>query len=502
MKWFEMECHKVLDELKVDSASGLSREEAEKRLVTSGFNKISETPPASLFSLFIAQLKNGLIYVLLAAVIVTLIIGEYMDALIILLVVMLNATIGVVQANKAEQAIAALKQMTAGKAMVRRGGKVEEISTEKLVPGDIVLLEPGRLVPADLRLTNSINLQIDESALTGESVPTVKQIQPMEESLNPGVGDLTNMAFMSTIVTFGRGEGVVVGTGMETEIGNIADMLHEHKDTLTPLQKRLEELGRTLGLLAMAICGLILVVSLIQRRDFFDMFLTAISLAVAAIPEGLPAIVAIVLALGVTRMSKANAIVRKLPAVETLGSVSIVCTDKTGTLTQNRMKVTHYYIDGQLKRMPEENRTLDNTDENDLLQSSGTEQMMMKTLILCADATLENDQETGDPTEIAGLAWAKRYGVHWKDLVKQYERVAEKPFDSERKLMSTLNRDQEGYMVHTKGAVDQLFNITTHVMMGNEVVPLTPALKENYSQIGEQLSADALRVLGQHTKIQ
>ena len=496
MNWFSMDWHQVLEQLEVDSASGLSQEEAEKRLLASGPNKISEKPPTSLLSLFIAQLRSGLIYVLLAAVIVTFIIGEYMDAVIILLVVVLNATIGVVQANKAEQAIAALKQMTAGKALVRRNGQVEEINTEKLVPGDMVLLEPGRLVPADLRLTDGITLQIDESALTGESVPTEKQVQSIEEALNPGVGDLTNMAFMSTTVTYGRGEGVVVGTGMETEIGKIADMLHEHEEPLTPLQKRLEELGRTLGLLAVAICGLILVVSLMQGRDLFDMFLTAISLAVAAIPEGLPAIVAIVLALGVTRMSKANAIIRKLPAVETLGSVSIVCTDKTGTLTQNRMTVTHHYIDGQLKKMPEGNPFVANTDEHELLQPSDTEQMMMKTLVLCADATLENDKETGDPTEIAGLSWARRYGVHWKDLVRQHERVAEKPFDSERKLMSTLNRDQDGYMVHTKGAVDHLLNMTTHVMMGNEVVPLTPALKENYIQMVEQLSADALRVLG------
>ena len=496
MKWFSVDWYHALEQLKVESASGVSQEEAEKRLLISGPNKISEKPPASLLSLFLTQLKSGLIYVLLAAVIVTFIIGEYMDAVIILMVVALNATIGVVQANKAEQAIAALKQMTAGKALVRRNGQVEEINAEKLVPGDIVLLEPGRLVPADLRLTNSVNLQIDESALTGESVPTEKQVQPIEDSLNPGVGDLTNMAFMSTTVSYGRGEGVVVGTGMDTEIGKIADMLDEHKETLTPLQKRLEELGRTLGLLAVGICGLILVVSMIQGRDFFDMFLTAISLAVAAIPEGLPAIVAIVLALGVTRMSKANAIVRKLPAVETLGSVSIVCTDKTGTLTQNRMTITHHYIDGHLKKMPEAGVMVTNTDEDELLQSSDTEQMMMKTLVLCADATLENGKETGDPTELAGLVWAKRYGVHWKDLIRQHERVAEKPFDSERKLMSTLNRDQDGYMVHTKGAVDNLLNITTHVMMGNEVVPLTPELKESYGQMVEQLSADALRVLG------
>lgn len=485
--WFSDPKEKVLDHFEVDAATGLTQEEAVSRLTLYGPNKLQEKPAVSLLSLFIDQLKSVLIYVLLAAVVVTLVIGEYVDAVIILLVVILNAGIGVVQAHKAEQAIDALKKMTEGKALVRRDGEVKEINAAEIVPGDLVMLEAGRLVPADLRLMKSINLQIDESALTGESAASEKQVESITAEMNPSLGDMSNMAFMSTTVTYGRGEGIVVETGMETEIGKIADMLHEDHESLTPLQKRLEELGRTLGFLAIGICSLILVISVFQGRDLFEMFLTAISLAVAAIPEGLPAIVAIVLALGVTRMSKANAIVRKLPAVETLGSVSIVCTDKTGTLTQNRMTVTHHYTDQRLK-------TAANEQNNPPL--SLTDKDLMKTLVLCADATFENGTMTGDPTEVAGLVWAGNHNISWKVLTKSHERVAEKPFDSERKLMSTLNREGEGYRVHTKGAMDNLLKISKYVRSGEIMIPLTAEIREEFETMVEKLSNEALRVLG------
>ncbi|MDW7672452.1 MAG: cation-translocating P-type ATPase [Bacillota bacterium] len=498
--WFSDPKEKVLNHFKVDGSKGLTQEEADSRLTQSGLNKLKEKPPVSLLSLFIDQLKSVMIYVLLAAVVVTLVIGEYVDAAIILLVVILNAGIGVVQAHKAEKAIEALKKMTEGKALVRRDGEVKEINAAELVPGDLVILEAGRLVPADLRLLKSINLQIDESALTGESVASEKQVERITAESNPSLGDLSNMAYMSTTVTYGRGEGIVVGTGMETEIGKIADMLHEDHEPLTPLQKRLEELGRTLGFLAIGICSLILVISVIQERDFFEMFLTAISLAVAAIPEGLPAIVAIVLALGVTRMSKANAIVRKLPAVETLGSVSIVCTDKTGTLTQNRMTVTHHYTDQKLKTASVELFDPSETDEQGKVKIPSTDEDLMKTLVLCADATLENGVMTGDPTEVAGLMWADKHNVSWKVLTETHERVSEKPFDSERKLMSTLNREGEGYRVHTKGAMDNLLRISTYVRSGEKVIPLTAEMRKEFEAIVEKLSNEALRVLGAANK--
>jgi Ca2+-transporting ATPase len=485
--WFSDQKETVLNYFKVDVSTGLTTADAEKTLLQFGLNKLKEKPPVSLLSLFLSQLQNVLIYVLLGAVVVTLIIGEYVDAVIILLVVMLNAVIGVVQAHKAEKAIEALQQMTAGRALVKRDGETREINSAELVPGDLVLLEAGRLVPADLRLLKSVNLQIDESALTGESVPTAKHTEIIDASQKPAIGDLINMAFMSTTVTYGRGEGIVVNTGMQTEIGKIADMLHVDLEPMTPLQKRLEELGKMLGFAALGISLLILLISLFQGRDLYEMLLTAISLAVAAIPEGLPAIVAIVLALGVTRMSKANAIIRKLPAVETLGSVSIVCTDKTGTLTQNKMTVTRHYTDRKMQE------TL--ADQLDLHVPAGAIDLM-ETIVLCADATLENGTYTGDPTEVAGLVWAEKYGVVWKELNQAKERMSEKPFDSDRKLMSTLNREGNRYRVHTKGALDSLLKVVQYVRINGQTVPLTEEIQADFEEMAERLASEALRVLG------
>lgn len=312
--WHSKSQEEVLKELQVDPAAGLSEEEVRARLEQHGPNKLKSKPKKSMIALFLAQLKDMLIYVLLGAAVVTLIVGEYVDAIIILAVVVLNAVIGVFQEHKAEKAIEALQQMTTPRSLVRRQGEVKEINSEDIVPGDIIILDAGRYIPADLRLLESANLQIEESALTGESVPSDKDAASLLEDPKTPLGDMSNMAFMSTLVTYGRGEGVAVATGMSTEMGKIATILDEDNHELTPLQKKLEELGKTLGFIAIGICVLIFVIGLIQKRDLFDMFLTAISLAVAAIPEGLPAIVAIVLALGVTRMSKINAIVKKLPA--------------------------------------------------------------------------------------------------------------------------------------------------------------------------------------------
>jgi len=347
--WFSKSKDDVTKELNVNPSTGLTTQEAKARLEKYGLNKLKGKPKKSLISLFFAQLKDMLIYVLLAAAVITIFIGEYVDSIIILLVVIINAVIGVVQEAKAEKAVEALQKMTTPKSLVRRDGEVKEINSEEVVPGDIVILDAGRFIPADLRLLESAHLQIEESALTGESVPSNKDADDIHEDPKTPIGDKSNMAFMSTLVTYGRGEGIVVATAMETEIGTIAKILDEDNDELTPLQKRLEELGKVLGYLCIGICVLIFGIALLQGRDLFEMFLTAISLAVAAIPEGLAAIVAIVLALGVTRMSKINAIVKKLPAVETLGSVNIICSDKTGTLTQNKMTVVKNYTIGNLK---------------------------------------------------------------------------------------------------------------------------------------------------------
>ncbi|MCR3921885.1 MAG: HAD-IC family P-type ATPase, partial [Firmicutes bacterium] len=485
--WFSKSQEQTLQELDVNRSTGLSHEEVEKRLAKYGKNKLQGKPKKSFLSLFLAQLQDMLIYVLLGAAVITFIIHEYVDAIIILLVVVLNAIIGVVQEYKAEKAIAALQQMTSPKALVRRNGQVEEINSEAIVPGDLILIDAGRLIPADLRLIESANLQIEESALTGESVASEKDADNLHHNRKTPIGDKSNMAFMSTLATYGRGEGVVVATGMNTEVGKIAQILDEDHVELTPLQKRLEELGRTLGFLAIGICVLIFVIALLQKRELFEMFLTAISLAVAAIPEGLVAIVAIVLALGVTRMSKINAIVKKLPAVETLGSVNIICSDKTGTLTQNKMTVVKSYTSERVTQEPKTGSDL---------HAAGDKKELIRSLVLCSDATTcEGGQCTGDPTEIALVVLGERYGLDKANLHAENQRVAEKPFDSDRKLMSTLNVEGQGYRVHTKGAIDNIIKISTSVLVDGDVVSLTEEMKTKFLQEAVNMSNEALRVL-------
>jgi len=485
--WFSMSNDEVLLEQDVSQELGLTSDEAAERLEKYGENKLKGKPKKSLMAMFFAQMKDMLIYVLLGAAVITIAIHEYMDAVIIIIVVILNAVIGVFQEYKAGKAIEALQKMTTPKALVRRNGEVVEINSELVVPGDIVVIDAGRYIPADIRLIESANLQIEESALTGESVPSDKNSADIHIDPKTPIGDKSNMAFMSTLATYGRGEGVVVATAMETEIGQIAKILDEDTDQMTPLQKRLDELGRILGFLAIGICALIFVIALIQKRDLFEMFLTAISLAVAAIPEGLAAIVAIVLALGVTKMSKINAIVKKLPAVETLGSVNIICSDKTGTLTQNKMTVVKHYVPGHLKDVPHSAETLTATaDEKELIKS----------FVLCSDATYENGESTGDPTEVALVVLGNRYNLHKGRLNATHKRVSERPFDSDRKLMSTLNVEGSGYRVHTKGAIDNILKISTSILINGKVVPLTEEHKGKLLRITEEMSDDALRVLG------
>jgi Ca2+-transporting ATPase len=485
--WFSKSKEEVLKEFEVDPLSGLTSDEAKTRLNKYGENKLKGKPKKSFIKLFLSQLQDMLIYVLLGAAVITVAIGEYVDFIIIVLVVLLNAIIGVLQEFKAEKAIEALQKMTTPKALVRRDGEVKEINSEEIVPGDIIILDAGRFMPADIRLIESANLQIEESALTGESVPSDKNANDIYEDPKTPIGDKSNMAFMSTLATYGRGEGVVVATAMETEIGKIAKVLDEDNNEMTPLQRRLEELGKVLGFIAIGICVVIFIIALFQKRDLFEMFLTAISLAVAAIPEGLAAIVAIVLALGVTRMSKINAIVKKLPAVETLGSVNIICSDKTGTLTQNKMTVVKHYTLNNLKDIP---------TTQTKLEASKDETELIKSFVLCSDATYENGEGTGDPTEIALVVLGDKYSLIRKDLNIKHKRVSEKPFDSDRKLMSTLNEEGNGYRVHTKGAIDNLLKISNSALVDGKIVPLTEAMKANYLKITEEMSDDALRVLG------
>ena len=488
--WFTKSQEQVLNELNVDQKKGLSTEEVKKRLEKYGYNKLKSKAKKSLLELFIAQLKDVLIYVLIGAAIVNVIahgLEGITDAIIILLVVFINAIVGVVQESKAEKALEALQQMTTPKSLVRRDGEVIEVSSEELVPGDILIIEAGRFIPADVRLLETANLQIEESALTGESVPSEKNANFITSDEKIGVGDKENMAFMSTMATYGRGEAVIVETAMETEIGKIAKILDEDNENLTPLQIKLDELGKSLGYMALVICFIIFVIGLIQGRPVLEMFMTAISLAVAAIPEGLVAIVAIVLSIGVTRMSKIHAIVRKLPAVETLGAVNIICSDKTGTLTQNKMTVVKTYTLNNLKEVSVTGRNfVADKDEKELIKS----------FVLCSDASIDSGQDVGDPTEVALIVLGDKYNLTKRALNEEYPRVDEKPFDSDRKLMSTLNEENGKYRVHTKGAIDNILLKSSKILVDGNIVELTEDIKNTILKEVENMSNSALRVLG------
>ena len=487
--WFKKTSEEVLKELNSNALNGLSSTEAKERLETNGENKLSEKKKKTIFQLFFAQINDIMIYILLIAALISGIIGEVSDAIIILIVILVNALIGLIQESKAEKALDALKELSTPKAIVKRDGELKEIPSEEVVVGDIVIIDAGRYIPADLRLLESANLKIEESAFTGESVPSDKNADPILSDGDIPVGDQHNMVFMSTLATYGRGTGVVVATGMDTQIGKIAKMLDSEDDDTTPLQKKLASLGKTLGFAAIGISLLMFIISMFQGRDFMDMFMTSISLAVAAIPEGLPAIVAIVLALGVQRMIKENAIIRKLPAVETLGSVTIICSDKTGTLTINKMTVKKYFANGELK-------SLDDADIKD-----ETTKLLVDGMVLCNDATSTESSKTGDPTEIALLDVGTKFSIFKEALNKEHKRVNEIPFDSDRKLMTTLNEYNDKYYVFTKGAIDSILKISNKILINGEVKDFTDELKTNILEASNTMSDDALRVLALGYKV-
>lgn len=481
--WYKKSKNEILQELDVDEKNGLSSTEALRRLEKYGKNKLETKKKKTLFKQFLSQLKDVMIYILIIAAIISAFLGEISDALIILLVIIINAVIGVIQESKAEKALDALKELSTPKALVKRDGSLKEILSEDIVPGDIVIIDAGRYIPGDLRLIDTANLKIEESAFTGESVPSEKDASFLPDKEIP-IGDQNNMAFMSTLATYGRGVGVVVGTGMNTEIGKIAKMIEQEENDETPLQKKLSELGKILGFLAVGICILIFIISFFQGRDLLEMFLTSISLAVAAIPEGLPAIVAIVLALGVQRMVKKNAIIRKLPAVETLGSVSIICSDKTGTLTQNKMTVTTVYTNDSYIKESEFNL---NDNESKLL---------VDCMVLCNDATYSEKSQTGDPTEIALLESPFKLNILKEKLEKEFKRIDEIPFDSDRKLMTTVNLvDEKKARVFTKGALDSILSICNKISVNGKLLDFTKEYKAKVLENSNIMSDKALRVL-------
>ncbi len=484
--YFQKNIEELQKEFDVDIHAGLSVEEAEKRKNIYGENALKQTEKKSFLQMFFSQLKDFMIIILIIASFISLIVGEVADTVIILLVVILNAVLGVIQENKAEKSLEALKNLSSPAAKVVRGGRKMEVKSKDIVPGDIVIIEAGDIAPADGVLFQSANLMMEEAALTGESVPVEKNTAiPQGEDIP--LGDRKNYIYTSSLAVYGRGQFIVTATGMNTEVGKIAEMLQKEEKIKTPLQEKLDELGKTLGIAVLVICALLFGIGYFQNRSLFEMFMTSISLAVAAIPEGLPAIVTIVLSIGVQRMIKRNAIIRKLPAVETLGTASVICSDKTGTLTQNKMTVTKIYTYDKLV-------DIDQADKD-----QPKEELALKIGLLCNDASLDEEdgekKAVGDPTEVALVAAAHLHGLFKKEEESKSERVNEIPFDSDRKLMTTIHRYGKDFWVYTKGAPDVLLERCDKILLDDGIATLDEEMKSNIKKANEEMSSQALRVI-------
>ncbi len=531
--WHARSVEATLKELETDPQHGLTTEEARRRLSRFGLNELKERPRPSFWQMLLDQFNNFLVLILIAAALISLVLGEMEEAIAIIAIVLLNATLGVIQERRAEEALAALKKMAAPDAHVLRDGHRITIPARELVPGDIVFMEAGNYVPADLRLIDAVNLRVDEASLTGESVAVEKRHDAVL-SEDIALGDRVNIGFMGTIVTYGRAKGVVTATGMQTQLGQIAELIQSYEEEATPLQRRLNQLGRWLGVGALIICALVFLETLIQDTDLgllfragpaayfqqylsmvVELFLTAVSLAIAAVPEGLPAVVTICLALGMREMVRRNALIRRLPAVETLGSATIICSDKTGTLTQNQMTVVRLCV-GEMRvdisgegyqpigSFSVDGRTINPQDYPDLMA-------LLRGGLLCSDAQLEKDGDgyrmVGDPTEGALVVAAAKAGLWREDVEVQLPRVGEIPFDSDRKRMTTVHqmdgrpmRGPEGerpggYIVYVKGAPDSILPRCTHIMENGYSVPMTPARRTHIENVNRDLGREALRVL-------
>lgn len=478
--WHSLSIEEISDHLQVTPETGLGSSEAQQRLQLTGPNVIRTSEGRGAWSILLEQFSDFMIIVLIVAAIISGLIGETKDAVAIIVIVLLNAVIGFIQGYRAEKALVALKKLAAPTARVRRDNKVVVIPSENLVPGDIVILESGDLVPADLRLFNLAQLQINEAALTGESQPVDKITDILEED-SLAVADRLNMTYKGTIVTRGRAEGVVTATGMETEIGKIATLLTEEPTTRTPLQKRLARFGRRLAILILIICAVIFVTGLLQGQPLLFMFLIAVSLAVAAIPEALPAVITISLALGARKMVNLNALIRSLPAVETLGSVTYICSDKTGTLTENSMRLEALYCDGTVH-------------DSVLTDSSEHWDLISRLLVLSNDVHEGQDHALqGDPTEVAMYAAARDAGYKKAEIEKDLPRVNELPFDAERRRMTTIHQHNREFISFTKGAAEAVIDVCDKTLTADGVKSLDP---EGLHEQIEQLASQGYRVLG------
>ncbi len=504
--WHNLSPQEVAKELNTDLERGLTAAEVAARQERYGLNELIEREGPSFWLLLLNQFNQFLVIILIVAALISFVLGEWLDGGAILAIVVLNAVIGVVQESKAEESLAALKKLAAPEAKVIRGGHQLTIPARELTPGDVVVLETGNYVPADLRLVESVNLRIEEASLTGESVPVEKRAGerlPADASL----GDRHNCAYMSTVITYGRGRGIVTETGMSTEIGHIAEMIQSYEEEPTPLQVKLDQLGRWLGWGALSICGIIFVAGWIEGRDVLEMFMVAVSLAIAAVPEGLPAVVTICLALGLQRMIKRHALIRKLPAVETLGSATAICSDKTGTLTQNEMTAVQMYVDRTLLSVTGEGyrpkgEFQDDGRTVDLAGYPGS-RLLLRAATLCNDAHLEDDngegwRMVGDPTEGALVVAAAKANLWQRELAQEYPRLNEIPFDATRKRMTTLHPDPRygDYVAYVKGAPDLLLELCNRVIEDGAERPLTRENRRRILEVNESLSSNALRVLG------
>jgi P-type Ca2+ transporter type 2C len=539
--WHTLSIEAAAAALETNLDHGLSEAQVRERREQFGPNQLREGPPRTFWQMLLDQFNQFLVLILIAAAVVSALIGwsefnrtgemtEFIDAAAIMTIVILNAILGVVQEGRAEEALAALKKMAAPNAQVLRNGHRVTVPSVELVPGDVVILETGNYIPADVRLVESINLRVEEASLTGESVPVGKDAR---DTLPPdaSLGDRHNMAFMSTVVTYGRGSGLVTGTGMQTQIGAIAEMIQSYEEEQTPLQVKLDNLGRTLGILTLIVSALVGIIGIVRDTqvgvlfsqgpgayfgleetipNLVEMFMVAVSLAIAAVPEGLAAVVTICLALGMQEMVKRHALIRRLPAVETLGSATAICSDKTGTLTQNQMTAVQMYVDRSLLNITgegyrPEGEFLDSGDQVGLAGYPGM-RLLLRAGLLANDARLEHVDENGDvhwriagdPTEGAFVVAAAKAG-YWKDeLGKEYPRLEEIPFDSDRKRMTTFHPDPRygGYVAYMKGAPDIVLDLSTHILEDGTIRPLTNERRSNVLEVNQALAGNALRVLG------
>jgi len=497
-----MSIEEVLKKLK-SNLKGLSEEEAKKRLEQYGLNELVAAKKISPLKIFLEQFKDVLVIILIIATVISMLIGEILEASVIMAIVFACVILGFTQEYRAEKALEALKKLAAPTATVLRNGRIMEIPAKEVVPGDIILIEAGDRIPADARLIEAIDLRVDEAVLTGESIPVPKSTEPLPEAKMP-VADRRNMVFMGTHITYGRGKAVVTATGMNTEFGKIASMLQYVEEEKTPLQERLEHVGKWLGILCLVVCFAVAALGIFRGLPPLEMFIWGVSLAVAAVPEALPAVVTISLAVGVQRMVKRNAIVRKLYAVETLGCVNVICSDKTGTITKNEMTVREIYVDDKIIKVTgsgfdikgefyAENNKINPKNMSDL-------SLVLRIGALCNNAQLETKSEetvfVGDPTEVALLVSAVKAGMDLKELNKKYPRVGELPFDSVRKRMTTIHITPEGEKVaYVKGAPEVILQLCSHIYSNGEVKRLTEEKRQQLLEIVQEMASRALRVL-------